>query len=309
MLIDGVFAIAITILVLELKIPELEDRLSVAELGRALLRQAPTFVSYLLSFSVLGVFWYRHNHLYRHYRTITGRMLALHFVQLAAAAFFPFCAGLMGRYPTNRLSVVIYTGCIVAYAWSSAGAWIVARRSGSMSEDLTEEAYLRSRRRSLTSSLIITAMFLLSVSRAFAVQETASTARSTDETAIMNLSARWQTALLDRDAATQASMFAGDGLAYHDGREPLVGPSAILEWEKNAVSQHPKAKITTETRELRIAASGDIAVQAGEGQLTNLGEHGEDHAVHKQRFLTIWKKVNGDWKVAHDMAVNTTPWQ
>ena len=47
----------------------------------------------------------------------------------------------------------------------------------------------------------------------------------------------------------------------------------------------------------------------GEGELTNLGENGEDHAVHKQRFLTIWKKVNGQWKVAHDMAVNTTPWQ
>jgi uncharacterized protein (TIGR02246 family) len=130
-----------------------------------------------------------------------------------------------------------------------------------------------------------------------------------DERAIHELSVTWQKALLARDAETQASMFADDGISYHDGQAPLVGPQAILEWEKNAVNHHPKAKITSRTTELKIAASGDVAIQAGEGELTDLGENGEDHAVHKQRFLTIWKKVNGQWKVAHDMAVNATPWQ
>lgn len=130
-----------------------------------------------------------------------------------------------------------------------------------------------------------------------------------DERAIRELSATWQKALLARDAETQAAMFADDGISYHDSQPPLVGPRAILEWEKKSVNNHPKAKITTRTTELTIAASGDVAVQAGEGELTSLGENGEDHAVHKQRFLTIWKKVNGRWKVAHDMAVNTTPWQ
>jgi len=129
-----------------------------------------------------------------------------------------------------------------------------------------------------------------------------------DERAIRDLSATWQKALLARDAETQASMFADDGISYHDGQAPLVGPKAILEWEKNAVNRHPKAKITTRTTELTISAAGDVAIQAGEGELTDLGENGEDHAVHRQRFLTIWKKVNGRWKVAHDMAVNTTPW-
>jgi uncharacterized protein (TIGR02246 family) len=129
-----------------------------------------------------------------------------------------------------------------------------------------------------------------------------------DEKAIRDLAARWQKALLERDAATQASMFADDGMSYHDSQPPLVGPAAILEWERSAVNRHPKAKITSKTTELRIAAAGDIAIQAGEGELTGLGENGEDHAIHRQRFLTIWKKVNGQWKVAHDMAVNTTPW-
>jgi uncharacterized protein (TIGR02246 family) len=126
-----------------------------------------------------------------------------------------------------------------------------------------------------------------------------------DETAIRELAARWQKALLDRDAAAQAAMFADDGVSYHDGQEPLVGPAAILAWEKSAVTRHPRAKITSTTKELRIAAAGDMAIQAGEGQLTDLGENGEDHTVRTQRFVTVWKKVDGKWKVAHDIAVNT----
>jgi uncharacterized protein (TIGR02246 family) len=129
-----------------------------------------------------------------------------------------------------------------------------------------------------------------------------------DEKAIRDLAARWQQALLARDAAAQASMFAPDGVSYHDGQEPLVGPAAILAWESRSAKQHPKAKITSTTDRIEIAASGDLAVQTGEGRLTSLGEHGEDQNVHRQRFVTVWKKVNGQWKVAHDIAVNITPW-
>jgi len=67
--------------------------------------------------------------------------------------------------------------------------------------------------------------------------------------------------------------------------------------------------ITTTTNQIKIAASGDLAVQAGEGRITALGANGEDQSVRRQRFVTVWKKVNGEWKVAHDIAVNTTRWQ
>jgi uncharacterized protein (TIGR02246 family) len=130
-----------------------------------------------------------------------------------------------------------------------------------------------------------------------------------DEKAIRDLSARWQKALLDRDAVTQASMFADDGVSYHDGQEPLVGPDAIRAWEARSATNHPKAVITSTTDRIQIAASGDLAVQTGEGRLTSLGEHGEDQKVHRQRFVTVWKKVDGRWKVAQDIAVNITPWE
>jgi uncharacterized protein (TIGR02246 family) len=308
MLVDGIFAIAMTLLVLDLKVPEIADRRSVSELARSLVGQAPTFLSYLLSFFVLGVFWYRHNQQYRHYRSITGRMLALHFVQLAAAAAFPFCAALVGRYGINPFATVIYLACVVVYVWTAAVTWIVAKRSGAMSAELTDTAYLRSRKRGIRSSLVVSALLLVTVGRALGAPSS-SAGTSADDKAIRDLAARWQQALLDRDADGQASMFADDGVSYHDGQEPLVGPAAIRAWESRSKTSHPKAIITATTEAIRIAQAGDMAVQSGEGRLTNLGENGDDRKVHRQRFVTVWKKVNGEWKVAHDIAVNVTPWE
>ncbi len=306
MLVDGIFAIAMTILVLELKVPELHDRRSTHELMLALARQLPTFGSYLLSFLVLGAFWYRQNQQYRHYRVITKGMLVLYFVQLAAAAAFPFCAALLGRYPTNRVTIVVYYGCVILYGWGTAITWIVAHRTGSMSPELTNELYLRVRKRGLGFSVVLTALFLAYLANVvFGAQPSS---RTTDEQAIRDLAANWQKALLDRDAAGQAVMFAPDGIEYHDGQAPLVGPAAVLAWEQKSASNHPKAKITTTTDGILIAASGDLAVQSGEGQITGLGGNGEDTSVRRQRFVTVWKKIDGEWKVAHDIAVNITPY-
>ena len=72
MLFDGVFAIAMTILVLELKVPELGRAEVSAGDGGGASASGPTFLSYLLSFGILGMFWFRHNAQYRHFHTITG---------------------------------------------------------------------------------------------------------------------------------------------------------------------------------------------------------------------------------------------
>jgi uncharacterized membrane protein len=164
-LFDGVFAIAMTLLVLELKVPELVDRRSVHELAAALAHDGPTFGSYLLSFTVLGALWYRHNHQYHHFRVITGSMLVLHFVQLATAAFFPFCAALFGRHPFNPLAGLIYVSCILVYAWASLANWLVAWKTGSVGPATTVEQFKRSRRRALRGSLFLSAMFVFYLTR------------------------------------------------------------------------------------------------------------------------------------------------
>ncbi|MEI6614282.1 MAG: TMEM175 family protein [Chrysiogenales bacterium] len=114
-LFDGIFAIAMTILVLELKVPELQNRLSANELGAALLNHGRTFFSYILSFFVLSMFWFSHNRIYTNLKKISNTCLAIHIWLLAVAAFFPFCAHLLGKFPGNRLTLQIYFGTVFAY--------------------------------------------------------------------------------------------------------------------------------------------------------------------------------------------------
>ncbi len=114
-LFDGVFAIAMTLLVLELKLPELLDKRSVAELGRALLDNWRTFVSYIFSFFILSSFWIGHNTLVAKLTRVTKAIVAIHIWLLAWAAFVPFCARLIGRYPGNPLALLIYLTTAFAY--------------------------------------------------------------------------------------------------------------------------------------------------------------------------------------------------
>lgn len=114
-LFDGVFAIALTILVLELKLPEIADRRSAGELGRALLHHWRTFLSYIISFMILSGFWIGHNTLYARVARVTKAILAIHVWLLIWAAFIPFCAHLLGRYPGNPVAHAVYLATAFAY--------------------------------------------------------------------------------------------------------------------------------------------------------------------------------------------------
>jgi uncharacterized membrane protein len=162
-LFDGIFAIAMTILVLELKAPDLVNRNSASELLHKLTSYSPTFGSYALSFLMLGMFWYRHNEQHHHCHIVTRGMLAFQLIQLALAAFFPFCAALLGRYPTNQFSGVLYLGCVFVYLWATFGNWQEARRSGALKPSVSTSEFLRIRKRVLRSCFIISMMFAILV--------------------------------------------------------------------------------------------------------------------------------------------------
>jgi uncharacterized membrane protein len=127
-LFDGVFAIAMTILVLELKLPEIEDRSSANELKTALLHHWRTFFSYILSFVILSAFWFGHNQIYAKLRRVSVPALFIHIWLLATAAFIPFCAHLYGRYPGNPVATAVYFGAVIAYLLGMSALVIVAAR-------------------------------------------------------------------------------------------------------------------------------------------------------------------------------------
>jgi TMEM175 potassium channel family protein len=98
---DGVLAIIITIMVLEMKVPHGED----AEALRPLI---PVFLSYLLSFVYLGIYWNNHHHMLHATRTVTGPMLWANLHLLFWLSLIPFATGWMGENHFAPMTAALY---------------------------------------------------------------------------------------------------------------------------------------------------------------------------------------------------------
>jgi TMEM175 potassium channel family protein len=110
---DGVFAIVVTLLVLELKVPPLKNHASVSELAHQLVELAPKFLSWLISFIIVCKFWLNHHHVLGLARHANYAMVWLNSIFLMGQSFIPFPTALMGEYPDNHLAVSFF-GCVFA---------------------------------------------------------------------------------------------------------------------------------------------------------------------------------------------------
>ena len=101
---DGVIAILITIMVLELKVPRGTDAV-------ALLPLVPVFLSYVLSFVFLGIYWNNHHHLLQAIKQVDGRILWANLHLLFWLSLIPFVTGWMGENKFAAWPVALY--CVV----------------------------------------------------------------------------------------------------------------------------------------------------------------------------------------------------
>jgi uncharacterized membrane protein len=112
---DGVFAIALTLLVLNLTIPELAAGHH-GELGRALWNRHNELYSYALSFAVISLHWVRHHALFRAITRIDTRLTVLNLTYLGFVAFLPYPTGVLGTYGSEAAAVVLYASTAVILA-------------------------------------------------------------------------------------------------------------------------------------------------------------------------------------------------
>jgi len=108
---DGVIAVIITVLVLELKVPH-SDRIE------ALLPIVPTFLSYVLSFVYVGIYWNNHHHMLQASARISGRVLWANLLLLFWLSLFPFTTAWMGENHFSALPTALYGSVLLMAALS-----------------------------------------------------------------------------------------------------------------------------------------------------------------------------------------------
>ncbi len=104
---DGMFAIILTILVLELHVPELENA-SFEAFRAGLLGLAPKFFAFLFSFFIIAIFWVNHHAIVHHVHKVDTKLLWLNMGLLFFSSLFPFITAFVGDYMMNPFVVALY---------------------------------------------------------------------------------------------------------------------------------------------------------------------------------------------------------
>jgi len=158
---DGVFAIAITLLVLDIRVPDIPESMVAKELPAALISLWPKYLGYFLSFVGIAVFWTIHHSIFRPVRSYDRTLLYLNFLFLMVVAFVPFPTSLLGEYGDHQLPVAIYAATLgVGRLLLTAIHWYSTRRDDQLLEEAQDPATVRF---FLIRGLTIPAIFLLSI--------------------------------------------------------------------------------------------------------------------------------------------------
>ena len=160
---DGLFAIAMTLLVVGIEVPDLKDPDSVGDLADALNDLTPAFVSFFVSFAVIGRYWLAHHQFFSLLRAMDQRLIGLNLIYLGFIAFLPFPTALLGTLFENPLSVATYAIAVAIVSGMEVLLFRRAHDDGLMRHRLSPEVY----RWGVLSSLSPVIFFLLSIPIAF----------------------------------------------------------------------------------------------------------------------------------------------
>jgi uncharacterized membrane protein len=154
---DGVFAIAMTLLVIELHVPDPESIHGAADLWAALWSDAPTIGAFLLSFTIIFISWVNHHAVIRSVPRTSATFLFANGFLLLTVAFIPFPTALLGEFVLSDRAapaVVLYNAALAAQALS----WILITRSalrGALARDEDAQRTLRANERSGYGAMVL----------------------------------------------------------------------------------------------------------------------------------------------------------
>jgi TMEM175 potassium channel family protein len=160
---DGLFAIAMTLLVVGIAVPDLVHSGDQSELLDALNDLVPAIISFFISFVVIGRYWVAHHQFFRALRAMDYRLIWVNLVYLAFVAFLPFPTALLGNYFENPLAVASYAVIVAMISGLEVVLFRRAHDDGLLAGEIPDEVY----RWGVTASTLPVLFLVASVPIAF----------------------------------------------------------------------------------------------------------------------------------------------
>ena len=159
---DAVFAIAMTLLALSLRLPSTtKDR----DVAQALVDALPSISSYVLSFAIIALYWLAHHRMFRYICRVDAVLLFLNLATLGVVAFVPFPTSVLGDHGNTTAAVVFYAATMVLLGGLASALWGYASHTRRLITADTPTGFVR---HSMLRSLVVPAVFAASIPIAFA---------------------------------------------------------------------------------------------------------------------------------------------
>jgi uncharacterized membrane protein len=151
---DGIFAVAMTLLVLDLHVPASELIHSQGELWHTLAEAVPQLVSYIVSFITLGIFWNGQQAQLNSFERSDRHLSWMHLAFLFAVTLMPFSTRLLAGYITYRSVLIAYWANILFLGVMLFAAWRYAVKAGLLREGITAEKKCAMERRIVVAQIL-----------------------------------------------------------------------------------------------------------------------------------------------------------
>ncbi len=138
---DGIFAVAMTLLVLDLHIPSNQSVHSERELWRVLVLLSPRVLIFLMSVMTLGIFWVGQQTQLNHFARSDRNLTWIHIAFLCAVCLVPFSTSLLAEFIRYRVALLVYWFNILLLGASLYWSWSYARRAKLLIEDIPGEIH------------------------------------------------------------------------------------------------------------------------------------------------------------------------
>src|SRR5580698_9204715 len=138
---DGIFAVSMTLLVLDLHVPASEAIHSERDLWRALLALSPRLVIFLMSVMTNGIFWVGQQTQLNHFARTDRNLAWIHIAFLCAVSLTPFSTSLLAEFIHYRTALLVYWSNILLLGLTLYWSWTYATRSHLLTDDLPPEIH------------------------------------------------------------------------------------------------------------------------------------------------------------------------